>query len=320
MDELLARYSGNAVPGASIAVIKRGAPVLIHSCGMADLERRCEVRPETSFRLASISKQFTATAVMMLVERHLLDLDDTLSDRMDRFGTIGRNIRLRHLLQHSSGLPDYELLIADDFEGQLTDHDVLQLVTGRGSMYFESGREYRYSNTGYAILALLVEKVSGLPFAEFLRQNIFLPLSMNGTVAYQKAGPEPGHRAFGYTVDKDGVYPSDQSPTSAVLGDGGIYSSVLDYLKWDAALYGERLLSQASLQQMWIANKGDYGFGWRVDTFEGLKRLHHDGDSCGFRNYVIRLPEVQLTVLILTNRGAPDVKPLAERLARQYLA
>ena len=319
VDELFGAYQGDEVPGASVIVIADGNPVLTKSYGMADLEQGIPVRPETNFRLASITKQFTATCIMMLVEQGELNLDDSLTSQFDGFPEYGQNITLRHLLQHNSGLIDYETLIPDDFVGQVSDQDALDLMYEVDSTYFEPGSEYRYSNTGYAILALLIENVSGLSFAEFLDQRIFTPLGMDETVAYQKGISSVANRALGYTVSDDGVSESDQSTTSAVLGDGGIYTSVQDYFKWDQALYTDRLLPEEALSMMWTGNFGDYGFGWRVDTKDGRRRLHHDGSTSGFRNYVIRYPDENMTVLVLTNRRGPDVMPLAESVAEIYL-
>jgi CubicO group peptidase (beta-lactamase class C family) len=319
VDRIFASYQGKDVPGASVMVISKGEPVLIRSYGMADLEKGTPIRPETNFRLASISKQFTATAIMLLVERGELGLDDRLTDLFPDFPAYGSDISLRHLLQHNSGLIDYEGMIADDFDGQVSDRDALRMMYEVDRTYFEPGTEYRYSNTAYAMLAMLIEDRSGQSFAEFLREHIFAPLGMDQTVAHQQGVSTVANRAFGYTIDNGEVTFSDQSTTSAVLGDGGIYSSVLDYFKWDQALYTDRILSQASLQQMWTGNFGNYGFGWRVDSKDGRRRLHHDGSTSGFRNYVIRYPDERLTVLVLTNRRGPDAMPLAEAVAELYL-
>lgn len=320
VDLLFSAYSGNDVPGASVMVISNGNVIAQKAYGMANLERNEPVRPETNFRLASLTKQFTATAIMMLVEQGKLDLDDTLTELFANFPDYGSRITLRHLLQHNSGLLDYESLMADDFEGQASDRDALRMMYDVTETYFEPGTEYRYSNTAYAMLAVLIEERSGMSFAGFLDANIFAPLDMTGSVAYQRGVSEVAHRAMGYTVEDGVVTPSDQSSTSAVLGDGGIYTSALDYYKWDQALYTDQLLARESLQQMWTGNFGDYGFGWRVDTQDGHRRLHHDGSTSGFRNYVIRYPDDALTVLVLTNRRGPDVMPLAEEVAKMYLA
>lgn len=319
VDEMFAEYQGTSVPGAIVMVIKDGERVLLETYGMANLEDGIPVRAETNFRLASLTKQFTATAIMMLVERGELSLDDTLTELFDDFPAYGSDITLRHLLQHNSGLIDYESLIPADFEGQVSDRDALAMMKEVDRTYFESGTEYRYSNTAYAMMAILIEDRSGLSFAEFLEQTIFSPLGMDNTVAYENGVSLVPNRAFGYTVEGDNVTFSDQSTTSAVLGDGGVYSSALDYYLWDQALYTDQLLTRESLDAMWTGNFGDYGFGWRVDTQDGRRRLHHDGSTSGFRNYVIRYPDDRTTVLVLTNRREPDVKPLAEAVARLYL-
>jgi CubicO group peptidase (beta-lactamase class C family) len=318
VDQLFIGYTGDDIPGASVMVIKDGEIALLRSYGMANLEKSIPIQPETNLRLASLTKQFTATAIMMLVERGKLDLDDTLTELFENFPDYGSRITLRHLLQHNSGLLDYESLMPDDFEGQASDRDALRMMYDVADTYFEPGTEYRYSNTAYAMLAVLIEDRSGMNFAEFLEANIFGPLGMTTTVAHQEGISTVAQRALGYTVEDGKVAPSDQSSTSAVLGDGGIYTSVLDYYKWDQALYTDKLLTRDSLRKMWTGNFGDYGFGWRVDTKEGRLRLHHDGSTSGFRNYVIRYPDEQMTVLVLTNRRDPDVMPLAEATAEIF--
>lgn len=319
VDGLFADYQGPGMPGAAVMVVRAGEPVLIRTYGLADVDRKVPIQPETNFRLASLTKQFTATAIMMLVARGELSLDATLPEVFEGFPDYGRSITLRHLLGHTSGLIDYESLIPDDFEGQVSDRDALRSMYEVDHTYFEPGTEYRYSNTGFAMLAVLIERVSGRSFPDFLDENIFEPLGMEGTVAYQRGISTVRNRAFGYTVENGQVSFSDQSSTSAVLGDGGIYTSVLDYLKWDRALYTEDLLSAELLKEMWTAGLGDYGLGWRVDVVDGHRRLHHDGSTSGFRNYVIRYPDDRMTVLVLTNRRGPAVKTLAEQVAEMYL-
>jgi CubicO group peptidase (beta-lactamase class C family) len=319
VDELFAAYDQQGMPGAAVLVVQDGKPALIRTYGLADIDKGIAVRPETNFRLASLTNQFTATSIMMLVERGELELDATLPELFDDFPDYGDAITIRNLLQHTSGLIDYEDLIPEDFAGQVSDQDALRSMYEVDGTYFEPGSEYRYSNTAYAMLAVLVEKISGMSFADFLEQNVFEPLGMDNTVAYQSGVSTVSNRAYGYTVENGEVSFSDQSTTSAVLGDGGIYTSVLDYFKWDQALYTDKLLPQSALDQMWTANLGDYGFGWRVDTVDGHRRLHHDGSTSGFRNYVIRYPDDRMTVLVLSNRRGPDAMPLAEAVAAIYL-
>lgn len=319
VDELFAAYRGDGVPGASVMVIRDGQRLLVRSYGMADLDAGIPVRPETNFRLASITKQFTAAAILLLVERGELDLDDTLTELFPGFPAYGADVTLRHLLRHGSGLVDYESLIPEEFEGQVSDHDALRMMMEVDRTYFEPGTAFRYSNTGYALMAVLIEQRSGMTFPSFLENNIFAPLGMDDTVAFEAGVSTVPDRAFGYTVEDGEVTFSDQSTTSAVLGDGGVYTSVLDYYRWDQALYTDELLSTASREAMWTAGGHGYGYGWYVDRKDARRRLHHDGSTSGFRNYVIRYPDERLTVLVLTNRRGPDVMPLAEAVAELYL-
>jgi CubicO group peptidase (beta-lactamase class C family) len=253
-------------------VIRDGKPVLTKTYGLARVEDKIAVASQTNFRLASLTKQFTATAVLMLMERERLSLDDTLRSHFAELGEFADSITIRHLLQHTSGLQDYEPLAQVTFPAQVHDSDVLRILSNTDSSYFKPGSHFRYSNSGYSVLALLVEKLSGQSFAEFLAENIFQPLGMNNTLAFQEGISEVRHRAFGDTVDENGVTFADQSAFSAVLGDGGIYSSLDDLLKWDQALYTDRLLSDVSRQLAFTPGLNNYGFGWWIDELDGAER------------------------------------------------
>ena len=319
MDELFHSYSGLRVPGAAVLVISDGKPVLERSYGMANLEEEKKVTPQTNFRLASVTKQFTAMSIMMLVERGALGVDDTLRHIFPSLPEYANDITIRHLLQHTSGLVNYEDLIPDTAEVQVLDHDILAMMEAMDSTYFDPGTTYRYSNTGYAILAMVVEKVSGEPFASFLRDNIFVPLGMDNSVAFRDGLNAVPNRAYGYTVTENEVAFTDQSITSAVLGDGGVYSSITDLYKWDQALYTDTLVQAEAIERMFTPYLESYGFGWRIDEVDGHRRIHHTGSTSGFRNVIQRFPDDRLTVIILTNRRDPDVAPLADRLAALYL-
>ncbi|HLE55789.1 MAG TPA: serine hydrolase domain-containing protein [Rhodothermia bacterium] len=313
--EIFPDYVGNDVPGAAVLVIQDGQKELKGTFGMANLDAREPVGSNTNFRLGSVTKQFTAMCILMLVDRDSLRLDDTLGGIFPDFHESADRITVTHLLQHTSGLLDYEDFVPAYSPTQVSDRDVLDILIATDSTYFEPGSAFRYSNSGYAVLALIVEKYSGQTFAEFLKQNIFDPLGMDGTVAYQKGISEVSNRAYGYSVTESGIENADQSPWSAVLGDGGIYSSLDDLYKWDQALYTDTLVSANLLTRAFTPHLDDYGFGWRIDTYNGLKRYHHSGSTSGFRNFVMRFPDEQLTVIVLTNRAEPDVQPLAERVA-----
>ncbi|MGI9203311.1 MAG: serine hydrolase domain-containing protein [Woeseiaceae bacterium] len=319
VDHLFADYSGEGMPGAAVMVVKDGKPVLTKSYGMANIEAGTKIEPRTNFRLASITKQFTATAILKLVERGKLDLDDSIRRYFPEFATFADSITVRHILQHTSGIQDYEPLYGDQFPEQVNDRGVVEIISRTDSANFAAGSDYRYSNSGYAILAVLVEKLSGMSFPEFLHQNLFAPLDMSGTVAYVDGVTTVIDRAFGYRIVDSGVEYADQSAWSAVLGDGGVYSSVVDLIKWDQALYAGGLLPQALREASFTPGLENYGFGFRIDEYKSHKRIHHSGSTSGFRNHMQQFPDERLTIIILTNRAEPDVTPLAEQIADLYL-
>lgn len=318
VDGLFENYAGEN-PGASVLVIKDGQKLLSKSYGMANIEEKIPVTEKTNFRLASVTKQFTAMSVMMLVEDGQVHLEDNLKQIFPDFPEYGKEITIRYLLQHNSGLIDYEDLIPDTATQQISDADVLEMMKGVDSTYFTPGSEFCYSNSAYAVLVNVIEKVSGLRFDEFLKQRIFEPLEMNNSVAFIKGKNKIPNRAMGYNIIDDSVAFSDQSLTSAVLGDGGIYSSVMDLYKWDQALYTEKLVKDVTFQQIINPGLKGYGFGWRIDDLEGHYRMSHTGSTCGFRNVLQRYPEDHLTIIILTNRRKPDVENIADEIAKMYL-
>jgi CubicO group peptidase (beta-lactamase class C family) len=325
VDQLFSSYNGKDTPGAVVMVIKNGKPIFKKAYGLANLEDKIPATLATNFRLASVTKQFTAMCIMMLVQSGRLGYDHNLQQIFPEFPAYGRSITIRHLLQHTSGLIAYEDLIPDTTTAQVLDKDVLAMMIAQDSTCFAPGSQYRYSNSGYAVLAMVIEKISGQPFAKFLQENIFKPLGMKNTVAYQKGVSTVKRRAMGYRQEGGRFVFSDQSLTSAVLGDGGIYSSVEDLFKWDQALYTEKLIKKeamASAFTLGVLSAGkplDYGFGWRIDQYHGQRRLWHTGSTSGFRNVIQRYPDARFTVIILTNRAEPEVAPLADKLTDLFL-
>jgi CubicO group peptidase (beta-lactamase class C family) len=307
VDTLMKRYDGDG-PGASLLVIRDSVPLVRRGYGFADLEHRVAASPQTDYRLASVSKQFTATAILLLAQDGKLSLDDRARRWLPSLPAAAGAITLRQLLSHQGGLIDYEDIMAADTRVPLRDKDVLALLEKTDHLYFAPGTSYRYSNGGYAMLALIVEQASGMPFQDFLRQRIFLPLGMTSTLAYVAEGPPVPHRAFGYSAEGGQWMRTDQSMTSSVLGDGGIYSSIDDLVRWDAALYDNRLLSDASRKAAftpWTATDDptvEYGYGWRITG----ETLWHSGETIGFRNVIVRYPKRHLTVVLLTNRNDPE--------------
>lgn len=325
IDSLFNKYDGTDVPGASVIIIKDGKVIYKRCYGLADLEAKEPVTPSTSFRLASVTKQFTAMSVMILAERKKLSYDNTLTHFFPDFLSLDKKITVSHLLNHTSGLIAYEDVMPETTTVPLLDNDVLALLKKKDSTYFAPGAEYRYSNSGYALLALIVEKASGMSFAQFLRQNIFAPLQMTSSVAYEKGISIVPNRAYGYSLrdslDEKSFIRTDQSMTSSVLGDGGIYSSTEDLFKWDQSLYTTKLVNSTTLDQAFTPNilpdgkNSEYGFGWRIGTYRETRCLHHSGSTIGFRNEIQRYPEKRFSVIVLTNRDGGDPAALAYRIA-----
>ncbi|CAF4183439.1 unnamed protein product [Rotaria magnacalcarata] len=328
VDELMRNYDAGEtiVPGASVLVICNEKQIVRQSYGFAVIETGIETTPVTNFRLASLTKQFTAAAVLLLAEEQSerLQLDDLIRRKwLPTLPLATDAITIRHLLTHTSGLIDYEeVLVPDtDLNNQLHDSDVLDILTSQNRTYFSpAGSRYRYSNSGYALLALIVERASGKRFADFLYERIFLPLEMHGTIAFENGNSTVMHRAFGYSDISSSWTRTDQDQTSAVLGDGGIYSSIDDLLKWDAALYDNRLLNPESLRLMFTPvtmtdEPGvQYGIGWKITG----DMIWHSGSTIGFRNVILRFPMRGLTVIVLTNRNHPEPYDMAITIAHHF--
>ncbi|HET9225051.1 MAG TPA: serine hydrolase domain-containing protein [Thermoanaerobaculia bacterium] len=327
LDAILKDYDRADAPGASVLVAQDGKVLYHRAFGLANLEERTPITTATNFRLASVTKQFTATAVLLLAERGKMSLDDPLTRFFPGFAKAAHGVKVRHLLGHTSGLLDYEELIPPGATVPLKDKDVLDLVGKQDRLYFAPGSQFRYSNTGYALLALIVEKVSGRSFAQFLEANIFGPLGMAGTVAYEEGISKVERRAYGYS-ERDGRFErTDQSLTSSVLGDGGIYSSVEDLWLWDQALYGTRLLPAETLAMAFKAGTSTsdqpgsgYGYGWYVASHRGTRKVWHYGETIGFSTYLARYPDKRLTIIMLTNRNDNFLGPTVDRIADVVLA
>ena len=297
--------------------------------GLANLESGVPVGPKTNFRLASVAKQFTAACILQLRDAGKLALAQRLTEFFPDFPRYGADITVENLLRHTSGVKDYEKLVAEDYEGPpVMDAQVLELLAGEEAGDFEPGSMFRYSNSGYALLAMIVEKVSGLGFPKYLKANIFDPLGMTGTLALvnRPGSPEVPERAIGYKLDGEGNFGwADQGSTSAVLGDGGIYCSVSDYEKWIRAYWSGELLSQATVAEAWqpgATTGGEvvpYGYGWRLAELDGKWRPYHPGSTTGFRNGSIVNYENRTAVLVLTNRCNGDAVALATQIEQLLL-
>jgi CubicO group peptidase (beta-lactamase class C family) len=335
IDGLFAAIKSGNEPGAAVLVLKNGDAAFQRGYGVADLKTLRKIDAQTNFRLASVTKQFTAMATMLLVHDAGLRYDARLTDIFPDFPEYGRGIEIRHLLQHTSGLLDYESLmpkpaakIAADLIPQIQDIEVLELLKRQKTTKFAPGSRWEYSNSGYVLLGIIVERISGMPFDEFLRRRIFSPLKMDRTIAYRKNINSVPDRAFGHSRQAGVWRQTDQSSTSATLGDGGVYSSLTDLARWDRALREHTLLSAAEMAVAVtpvrvpggsaVAPDGspaEYGFGWFLNSYRGRARMWHYGETIGFRAAIQRFPDEKLTIIILCNRSDMNPTALALRIA-----
>lgn len=325
IDEIFKEFNRSSTPGTSIAVVKNNKIIYQKGFGLADIENKTSIESYTNFRLASISKQFTAFSVLLLENEGKLSLTDKLTKYFPELSQSYSSITIKNVLQHTTGILDYENLANKKDTTQLRDKDVLKLLSVQDSLYFEPGTKHQYSNSGYALLALLVERLSVVSFAEFLNERIFTPLQMINTIAYEKGISKVVNRAYGYTKVDSGFVDSDQSKYSAVLGDGGIYSSTIDLIKWDREINSPTLLPKEKFDQVFVKGKTsageefDYGLGWRLDPYKNHERLYHTGGTSGFSNIYMKLPEYQLTIIVLINIYDYDAKGYAEKVADIFI-
>jgi CubicO group peptidase (beta-lactamase class C family) len=322
VDNIMSGYSSLDGPGASVLVMTGDSVVFKKSYGLASVKERTLITSATNFRLASVTKQFTAMSVLLLKEQKKLSLDDKILKFFPDFPLYGKEITVRNLLNHTSGLIDYEDFVPDTQTYQVLDADCLKLMFTAESLYFPAGTQYRYSNTGYALLALIVERTSGKRFADFVKENIFDKAGMTSSVAFENGISTVADRAYGHSLQNGEWTETDQSNTSAVLGDGGIYSNVDDLSRWVTSLWNYAFIPEALQKQAWsnaLLTNGTpipYGMGWHTETYRGIHHPHHAGSTRGFRNHILLFPEKKFMVVILTNRnqGTPitEAKKIAD--------
>jgi CubicO group peptidase (beta-lactamase class C family) len=349
MDSAFSGIAFADTPGFALLVKKNGQVVFAKGYGVDHLGTNAAINPQTNFRLASFSKQFTAMAIMLLVHDGKLRYDESLTDIFPEFPAYGKDITVRNLLNHTGGLPDYEDLMEAvekakgpvwSPERQIQDTEVLQLLEKESRSKFAPGSKWEYSNSGYVVLGLMVLKVSGQSFAEFLQQRIFTPLKMNHTLVFEKGKNQVTNRAYGHSKKEPGFVETDQSATSATQGDGGIYSNLEDLSRWDDALRNHTLLSEkeflpaispaylppgaesrladdvpASLRGQATA----YGFGWFLNLQDQHPLAWHYGDTTGFKTAIFRYLRDDVTVMVLCNRTDLDPGALAMKAAQLVL-
>jgi len=300
---------GRHIPGASVAVVSHGKLVLLKSYGLADVENQVPATPHTVYELASVTKQFTATAIMMLVQEGKLSLDAAVNHVLDGLPAAWNKITIRQLLNHTAGLPDFS---RPQFHLEMrADHsprDLIQLVANT-PLDFTPGEKYSYSNTGYVVLGMVIEKLSGRKYGTFVRERIFEPLDMRDSRFNDQSAIVP-NRARGYTFSNFVLENADFTSSSNPYAAGGLLSSAADMAKWMQAQGSVKLLSQSNWEQMWTEarlNDGSnfgYGFGWNIRTTWSRKRVEHAGGISGFSTNVTRFIDDDLSLIYLLNSDA----------------
>ena len=288
-------------PGFVLSIEKRGQPIYYNTTSPS-------LDSLTNFRMASVTKQFTAMAILLLEKQGALSVDDPIGRWLPELPVrIGKQVLIHHLLTHSSGLLDYENLIPETQTTQVLDADVLRLLSTHDSTLFTPGSRFRYSNSGFCLLALIIERASHTSYPDFIKTNIFLPLHMDSSSVYIPNVRIP-RRSMGYARDSTGhVVPNDQSVTSATKGDGGVYTSLADYEKWTLALQHNKLINlPATLKRLRFpiaGNNAAYAAGWFLPP--GPPRLlFHSGGTCGFTTYVVQIPVDELSIVFFSNLAA----------------
>jgi len=322
------------IPGLALGVYRDGKIVKAEGYGVANLEWDVAVKADTIFQSGSVGKQFAATAVMMLVEEGKVGLDDPVRKYFTDAPDTWKDIKIRNLLSHTSGLSEYET-------GPRTKPDApfyLRLDMTEDEMYkriaampmdFKPGEDWAYRNTNYVLLGIVIHKVTGKFYGDYLQERIFKPLGMTSTRIISEADIIP-HRASGYELVKGQLKNQEWvSPTFNSTADGTLYFNVLDLEKWDAALYTEKLLKRSSLDQMWTVmklnngqpNKANYGFAWDINQVNGHKVIEHGGAWQGFTCQIARYVDDRLTVVVLTNLDAEHARPakIAHTVAGLYV-
>src|SRR5262245_2368074 len=320
-DYIKAEMQKQRIPGLSLAVIKDGQIILAKGYGLANVEHQVPVKPETIFQSGSVGKQFTATAVMILVEEGKIALDDRISKYLDNAPESWNRITVRHLLTHTAGLTDYPKDF--DFRRDYTEDELFKRAA-LIPLAFQPGEKWSYSNLGYVVLGIMISKVAGKFYGDFIQERIFKPLGMNTARIISEADIVP-NRAAGYRFVEGELKNQEWvSPALNTTADGSLYLTVLDMAKWDAALYGEKILKKPSLDQMWTAvklNDGKthpYGFGWGLGEAKGRRLVQHGGAWQGFKSCIARYVDDKLTVVVFANLAQANPDKIARGVAAIY--
>ena len=327
IDSLMSSLYKNDLPGAAIGVVKNGAIVFRKGYGVADLDSKAPITSSTNFNICSMTKQFTAFSILQLRREGKLALDDKLSRFFPEFvPAVADVVTVRELLTHSSGIVDHYPYVDRKLYNEFWDKDVLTAIQSVDSLYFTPGTKYRYSNTAFCLLSLIIQKLSGKTYPEYIRDHIFEPLGMDSSGVIQP-NFRISDRALGYECDNDTFKISDanQSLFFSTMGDGGIYTSINDYLKWIKAIQEKRVLDPALVQEAQSAQFSidsarhlSYGYGWFVAGSGNARLVYHTGSNGGFRTIVFLKPSERYAVVIFSNRTGIDLEDLVQSVNKIF--
>jgi len=334
VDALFAGYGDS--PGAVVVVVRDGNPELVRGYGLADVQAKTPITAETAFDLASLTKQFTAAAILVLVQQGKLSLSDPLAKWCREFSGDATGITIRQLLNHTSGLQDYVgLFVAKrgDFDAQPswtepeedepTSADALRLIASQDALEFTPGSKFEYSNSGYVVLGQIVERASGMRLAEFLDREVFKKLGMTRTGLVDERRQPVLRRAHSY-LRKSDTTDVDYTPLNRIYGDGNVNTTAADMVKWLAPLGGNSVLSAESRKMSWTppaltgGEVSDYGFGWVIGEHDGETEVSHEGGWVGFETAIAYFPRRRLGVVVLSNFADMPASELTEQIADIY--
>jgi CubicO group peptidase (beta-lactamase class C family) len=342
IDSLLARRNQNDRPGMAALLVRNGRVEYQKGFGLADIDTHTPITPSTQFLLASVTKQFTAMAIMLLAEQRKLKFDDTLAKFCPEFPDYAKTITIRELLHHTSGLPDYEQLLVGKVDKnyfrssksppaahEFTAAEALHKLSRQEKLRFSPGDKFEYSNSGYVVLGQIIERVTGERFAEFLREAIFDPVGMHDTLVVDERGQKAPRLALGYEKRNGHWLDVSYTPENHIYGEDDVISTVDDLYKWDQALYTERLVSHSTLEMAFTPGRtndgkeiktdilkrpNSYGFGWFISSLDGDKDVEHSGGWAGYVTDILRVPSRRVTAIVLSNSSNGRVPEIAQRM------
>ena len=314
IDRFIQKYVDQDSPGISLLVKKGGTVVLKKSYGLANIEEGLPITSDTPFYLASVSKQFTAMAIMILQESGKLNYNDPISDYIPEVPQEWSEITIHHLLTHRSGIPDY-LNDLEWYRSGITNREVIEDLVKIIELEFEPGTKHDYSNSGYLLLTEICSRLESSPFHEFMEENIFDSLGMSRTLVYDESKPKNSGRAIGYRSDGE-LRDYDLLTT----GDGGMFSTINDLEKWDQSFYDDLLISAETKRLAYTSYESDnYGYGWGIRKMEDYEHYAHGGGLAGYRTLISRIPSKEFTVIILSNGSYDWIYQLRNEIVRVYL-